>query len=156
MKNYKLVTVALFFISIAAFAQDGPIKERFKEKKEQIKALKVAYITSELDLTPDEAAKFWPLYNAFEDKQQEIRKQKMKAFLDRKDDNSIDKLTEKEATTILSQMESTEDELYQLKKKFIANLKGVLPATKILKLKKAEEEFSKKLLQQYRDKKIGR
>lgn len=156
MKNYKLITIALFFISIATFAQDGPIKQRFKEKKEQIKALKVAYITSELDLTPDEAAKFWPLYNAFEDKQQEIRKQKMKAFLDRKDDNSIDKLTEKEATTMLNQMESTEDELYQLKKKFIANLKGVLPAVKILKLKKAEEEFSKKLLQQYRDKKIGR
>jgi len=156
MKNYKLITIALFFISIATFAQDGPIKQRFKEKKEQIKALKVAYITNELDLTPEEAAKFWPLYNAFEDKQQEIRKQKMKAFLDRKDDNSIDKLTEKEATTMLNQMESTEDELYQLKKKFIANLKGVLPAVKILKLKKAEEEFSKKLLQQYRDKKIGR
>jgi hypothetical protein len=53
-------------------------------------------------------------------------------------------------------MESTEDELYQLKKKFVANLKGILPSTKILKLKKAEEQFSKKLLQQYRDKKMGR
>jgi len=63
-----------------------------------------------------------------------------------------DKLTEKEAITLLSQMESTEDELFQLRKKFVANLKGVLPAVKILKLKKAEEEFSKKLLQQYRDK----
>ena len=52
-------------------------------------------------------------------------------------------------------MESTEDELDQLKKKFVSNLKGILPSTKILKLKKAEEQFSKKLLQQYRDKKIG-
>jgi len=156
MKHFKFLTIALLFISAAAFAQDGPMKERFKEKKEQIKALKVAYITNELNLTPDEAAKFWPLFNAFEDKQQEIRKQKLKAFLDRKDDNSLDKLSEKDANTMLSQMENAEDELYQLKKKFIANLKGVLPATKILKLKKAEEEFSKKLLQQYRDKKIGR
>lgn len=156
MKNLKFITLALVFISMASFAQDGPLRQRFKEKKEQIKALKVAYITNELNLTPDEAAKFWPLFNAFEDKQQEIRKQKLKAFLDRKDDNSLDELSEKEATTILNQMESTEDELYQLKKKFIANLKTVLPATKILKLKKAEEEFSKKLLQQYRDKKIGR
>ena len=148
--------ITLSFTSLTSFAQDGPLRERFKEKKEQVKSLKVAFITNELNLTPEESAKFWPLYNAFEDKQQEIRKQKLKAFLDRKDDNSIDKLSEKEATTILSQMESTEEELYQLKKKFIANLKGVLPATKILKLKKAEEEFSKKLLQQYRDKKIGR
>jgi hypothetical protein len=71
-------------------------------------------------------------------------------------DNSVDKLSEKDATTLLNQMESTEEELHQLKKKFITNLKGVLPATKILKLKKAEEEFSKKLLQQYRDKKVRR
>jgi hypothetical protein len=156
MKHYKLLIVSFFLISIATFGQDGPLRERFKEKKEQIKALKVAFITTELNLTSDEAAKFWPLFNAFEDKQQEIRKQKMKGFLDRKDDNSIDKLSEKDAATMLSQMESTEEELYQLKKKFVANLKGILPATKILKLKKAEEEFSKKLLQQYRDKKIGR
>ncbi len=156
MKNYKFLTIAFFFIFMATFAQEGPLRERFREKKEQIKSLKVAFITTQLNLTPDEAAKFWPLFNAFESKQQEIRKQKLKAYFDRTDNNSIDKLSEKDASALLSQMENTEDELYQLKKKFVANLKGVLPATKILKLKKAEEEFSKKLLQQYRDKKIGR
>lgn len=154
-RTYKLITLALFFISIATFGQDSSIKQKFKEKKEQIKALKVAFITTELDLTADESAKFWPLFNAFEDKQQEIRKQKLKAFMDKSDD-SVDKLSEKEATTLLTQMENTEEELYQLKKKFIVSLKAILPAKKILKLKKAEEEFSKKLLQQYRDKKIGR
>ena len=154
----KIIFFYLFtlFISVTTFAQDGPLKERFREKKEQIKSLKVAYITNELNLTPEEAAKFWPLFNAFEDKQQEIRKQKLKGYFDRADNKTIDKLSEKEALSVLSQMESTEDELCQLKKKFVSNLKGVLPATKILKLKKAEEQFSKKLLQQYRDKKIGR
>jgi hypothetical protein len=49
-------------------------------------------------------------------------------------------------------MENTEDELYQLRKKFIANLKGVLPSVKIIQLKKAEDDFNRKLLQQYRDK----
>jgi len=156
MKNYKLLIVSLFLITIASFGQDGPLRERFKEKKEQIKALKVAFITTELNLTPDEAAKFWPLFNAFEDKQQEIKKQKLKAYLERTDSNAIDKLSDKEAVSLLSQMESTEDELFQLKKKFVANLKGILPSTKILKLKKAEEQFSKKLLQQYRDKKMNR
>lgn len=139
--------------SLNSFAQGGRL---LKEKKEQIKAMKVAYITNELSLTPDEAAKFWPLYNAFEEKQHEIRKQKLKGYLDRIDDDSFDNVSEKEASTILTQMESTEDELHQAKKKFIASLKGVLPATKILKLKKAEEGFNRKLLQQYRDKKMGR
>jgi hypothetical protein len=50
-------------------------------------------------------------------------------------------------------MEKTEDELYQLRKKFISDLKVILPVTKILKLKKADEDFNRKLLKQYKDKK---
>ena len=46
-----------------------------------------------------------------------------------------------------------EEELFQLRKKFIASLKNVLPASKIIKLKRAEDKFSKKLLQQIRDNK---
>ena len=72
------------------------------------------------------------------------------------DDDSFDKLSEKDAATMLAQMESTEDELYQLKKKFVTSLKGVISPVKILKLKKAEENFNRKLLQQYRDKKLGK
>ncbi len=149
MKINKLIPIFILFFSMSSIAQGGGF---FKEKKEKIKAMKVAYITNELSLTPDEATKFWPLFNAFEDKQNEIRKQKLKGYLDRTDDDSIDKLSEKEAGTLLTQMESTEDELYQLKKKFVANLKGVISPIKILKLKKAEEGFNRKLLQQYRDK----
>ena len=74
--------------------------------------------------------------------------------LDRMDDDSFDKLSEKDAETMLAQMESTEDELYQAKKKFAASLKGVISPIKILKLKKAEENFNRKLLQQYRDRKF--
>lgn len=153
MKNTKILSLLLVVISINAFAQDGPF---IRKKKEQIKSMKIAFITDELSLSPDEASKFWPLYNAFEDKQQDIRKQKMKGYLDRMDDDSIDKLSDKEASTLLAQMESTEDELYQAKKKFVTSLKGVISPIKILKLKKAEENFNRKLLQQYRDKKIGR
>jgi Spy/CpxP family protein refolding chaperone len=153
MKTIKILIAIIMLFSLNTFAQGGRL---LKEKKEQIKAMKVAYITNELSLTPDEAAKFWPLYNVFEDKQQEIRKQKLKGYLDRIDDDSFDNVSEKEASALLTQMESTEDELHQAKKKFVASLKGVIPATKILKLKKAEEGFNRKLLQQYRDKKPKR
>ena len=152
MKKYKIITFLVLLFSITTFAQPG---SRFNEKKEQVKSLKVAFITSELDLTPEESAKFWPVYNSFDDKQHEIRRQKVKTYMTG-NDNLADKLSEKEATTLLNQMEDIDEELYQLKKKFIANLKNILPAKKILKLKKAEDDFSKKLLQQYRDKKIRR
>jgi hypothetical protein len=68
------------------------------------------------------------------------------------DSENFDTVSEKEAATLLSQMESSEEELHQLRKKFISNLKSVIPAVKILKLKKAEEDFNRKLLQQYRNK----
>lgn len=153
MKISKILPLIIAFISLNVIAQDGPI---IRKKKEQIKALKVAFITNELSLTSDEATKFWPLFNAFEVKQQEIKKQKLKGYLKRVDDGSFDNLSEKEATTMLAQMESTEDELYQLKKKFISNLKGIISPIKILKLKKAEENFNRKLLQQYRDRKLDK
>ncbi len=153
MKLIKLFSVFLFAFSITTFAQPGGrFKEKMQQKKEQLKSMKIAFITTELNLTPDEAAKFWPVFNAFEEKQRELKQEKIKNYLDRIDS---DKLTEKEANTLLTQMESSEEELFQLRKKFVSNLKGVLPSVKILKLKKAEEEFSKKLLQQYRDKKMG-
>ena len=145
-KNINLLLIVLLTANFT-FAQN----ERFKNKKDQIKTLKIGYITNELDLTADEAVKFWPLFNAFEDRQQEIRQQKLKNYLTRLDNETISDLSEKEAQTLLNQIETAEEDLFQLRKKFIVSLKNVLPAIKILKLKKAETQFSKRLLQQYRN-----
>ncbi|MFV7236714.1 sensor of ECF-type sigma factor [Flavobacterium sp. ZB4R12] len=148
MNFKKLFPILLLFVSFNFYAQG----EKMKEKKEQIKALKVAFLTTELDLTANEAEKFWPIYNTFDDKQFELRHQKMKTFMRKMNDGSLDKMTEKEANTFLTQMESTEEELFLLRKKFMQNLKGIFPAVKIIKLRKAEEDFNRKLLQQYRSK----
>lgn len=153
MKNLKQITTLLFLaFTVSVFAQGG----RFKQKMEQVKSLKVAFITNELKLTPEESAKFWPIYNAFEDKQRDFRKQKANAFFDRHDASETDNLSDKEANMLLAKMESNEEELHQLRKKFILDLKAVLPAVKILKLKKAEDDFNRTLLRQYREKKSRR
>ena len=62
MKKFYLLLV---LVSITAFvkAQEDVIAN---EKKQQgIDALKVAFISKELELTPDEAQKFWPVYNQY-------------------------------------------------------------------------------------------
>ncbi|MFV8375774.1 sensor of ECF-type sigma factor [Flavobacterium sp. LB1P71] len=148
MNIKKLLPILLLLFSFNFYAQ----VEKMKEKKEQIKALKVAFLTTELDLTTSEAEKFWPLYNTFDDKQFELRHQKMKTLKRRINDGGLDKMSEKEAGAFLAQMESNEEELFLLRKKFTANLKTVIPAIKIIKLRKSEEDFNRKLLQQYRDK----
>jgi Spy/CpxP family protein refolding chaperone len=61
----KLVfTIAFASIITIAFAQES--SPDLSEKKQQnIEALKVAFISKELDLTPEEAQKFWPVYNQY-------------------------------------------------------------------------------------------
>jgi Spy/CpxP family protein refolding chaperone len=147
MKTYKQLLVILFLLSVPAFAQ-----QHYDEKNEQIKTLKISFITNELELTSDEAARFWPVYNAFDDKQFELRHNKMKSFKDKMNDDNLNKMSDREASALLAQMESNEDELCQLRKKFMSSLNGILSPIKIIKLKKAEIDFNRKLLLQYRNK----
>lgn len=148
MNIKKLAPILFLLVSFNFYAQG----EIMKEKKEQIKALKVAFFSTELNLTTTEAEKFWPLYNSYDDKQFELRHQKMKACIRNINNGSLDKITEKEANTFLAQIEDIEEELFLVRKKFMQNLRTILPAVKIVKLKKAEENFNRKLLQQYRNK----
>lgn len=146
MKNFKIISIVFLLFALNTKAQPNP------EKKEQIKALKVAFITNELSLTTDEATKFWPIFNAFDAKQQEIRSTKTKSLIKKMSDEDLDKMTDKEANYLLTQLENTEEELFFNRKKLLVSLKGILSPIKLLKLKRAEDNFSKKLLQQYRNK----
>ena len=145
MKIKNNLLALLFFASFSLLAQG----KKMLEKKEEIYALKVAFITNKLPLTSNEAEKFWPIYNAFEDKQFEFKHEKSLVFLKKMDDETINKMSEKEAAALLSKMESAEEEIFQMRKKLIINLKPILSQVKLIKLKKAEEEFNKKLLLQY-------
>ena len=144
----KLFPYLFLLLSVITYGQN----ERLKEKRDQIKAMKVAFLTTELNLTSDEAEKFWPVYNAYDDKQFELRHQKMKTYARKLNDGSLDNMSDREALAFLSQIESTDEEQYVIRKKFNSALRNILPPTKILKLRKSEVDFDRKLLQQYRNK----
>lgn len=146
MKVRFIYPMLFLLISSLSFAQD------FKERKEKVKALKVAFITEKLDLTTEEAQNFWPIYNVFDDNQSELRHEKMRAILNRFRPGKVDKLSEKEALSLLVQMEKIEEDLFNLRKKFIKDLQNVISAKKIIKLKKAEEDFNRELLKQMKEK----
>ncbi len=145
MKIKNNLIALLFLASFSLLAQG----KKMLEKKEEIYALKVAFITNKLPLTSSEAEKFWPIYNAFEDKQFELKHEKSLVFLKKMDNETLNKMSEKEAAALLSKMESAEEEIFQLRKKLIISLKPILSQVKLIKLRKAEEEFNKKLLLQY-------
>ena len=61
MKKYLLVLTFLLGSFSAAFAQEGDDLT----KQEKIQALYVAYVTQQLQFTPEEAQKFWPVHAQF-------------------------------------------------------------------------------------------
>ena len=104
MKKILLYTILLFIYS-KNFAQDSKQTEIEMQDKSKnahtIDALKVAYITKELNLTLEEAQKFWPVYNEFtseikkakiEFKQDEISFQEKKLSLMKQYRNDFKKL----------------------------------------------------------------
>lgn len=142
MKTKHLITVLFLMFSITFYSQES--------KKEKIKALKIAYITKDLNLSSSEAEKFWPVYNTFDEKQFNIRMVKMRKIRNELKSKPIDDFSDSEATALLNQIDVLEEESYQIKKKLVTDLQKIISPVKILKLKQAEDNFNKSLLKQYR------
>lgn len=137
----KLITLSLlFFLTLSAFSQHN------KEKEERIKALKIAFITERLAFTESEAQKFWPIYNAFEDENNKLRRQ---SYNKRKVED-IESLTETQAKTLLNDMVSIEEQRHELRQKFMKDLLTVIPAKKVILLKASEDEFNKRMFEEFK------
>lgn len=115
-------------------------------KQKRIQALKVAHITEQLDLTAEEAEKFWPIYNAFENKNQEFRRDK----LENKRDLNLDNLTEAEALKFIKDFEEKAEREFKVRKQYSKDLLKVLPAKKVLKLHQAERDFRRKMFNEFK------
>ncbi|MCH8535131.1 MAG: hypothetical protein LAT51_08695 [Flavobacteriaceae bacterium] len=139
MKN----TLLLFFLlcSTSFFAQED----------EQIKALKISYFTSELNLSTSEAERFWPVYNRNADKYNTLKDGVWASIKERL--GRIEELSEEESNKLLEDYTSYHDQRLEYRLEFIEELKDVISPKKIMMLKKAEYNFNKKLLKQYKSKK---
>ena len=73
-KHLSILIVAMLMSTIA-FGQKHQQQGK-RPTKEKIKAMKISYITSELDLSPKEAQVFWPIYNEFEAKMEGFHKER--------------------------------------------------------------------------------
>lgn len=146
MMNNKNIAIVIFllFATTLVFGQRKP-------NRGKIRTLKVAYLTERLDFTSSEAEKFWPIYNAYQDK--------MDTFRDRERNNiygklkNMDALSDKEADTLLKNLIALEDEKRKVEQQFLNDIRKVISAKKTFLLLKSENGFKRHLLQQYRQKK---
>lgn len=69
MKRYLFLIVVIFCFQTAAISQDG-------SKLTKLESYKIAFITRKLNLSSEEAQKFWPIYNKYVAELAATRKQK--------------------------------------------------------------------------------
>ncbi len=146
MKN---IIVLLLLFPTVLFSQNK------EQRIERIKALKVAYISEKLDLTSIEAEGFWPIFNQFEDKQNQLQKQK-KQLIKQSNPENASTLSEKETYQIIQEEDKIDSETQNNKRKLVKDLQGVIPNQKIIMLKNLEVEFKQKLLDQIKNHKERR
>lgn len=145
---HRIATVAAVgVLSMAAFAQedDMPLPE---DRMQEIKSQKVAFLTQRMDLTPEEAQKFWPIYNAY-DKEIEACRKEMRDG--RKALKKDDEVTEAEASAAIDRELSGRQRELDIRKKYAAEFKKAIGAIKTLRLAKAERDFNKELLGRIRE-----
>ena len=137
----KKLILIVFLITTVAHSQS--------DKYEKIKALKTAYITEQLSLTPSEAEKFWPIYNGFEEKFHKLRHKKHNGIY-KQLSQEMESMSDSEANKLIDAYLAMETERLDLQKEKIGALQKVISPKKIIRLRKAEDDFKRELLDRYR------
>ena len=104
----------------------------------RIQAFKIAYLTKKLNLSPEEAQRFWPIYNKYES---EIRSVRI--------ENRGQRINEIE----------TEERILNIRKKYNGEFSKALSTDKVDKLFRSEREFGnmvQKELNERRQQKMDR
>jgi len=139
------LTCILLFVISPAISQDKSHEERV----EKFKAEKVAFLTTNLDLSPAEAEKFWPIYNQMDKERWEA--QKARRQLEDKVTAAEATLSEKEVIQLTRDYAGSLKQEADLMSAFNEKLLKVLPPKKVLNLYKTENEFRMNMIKKYRD-----
>lgn len=149
MRKLKLLSVLLLFTGFNLSAQPRQQMRDPEERKENIEAMKIAFLTKELNLNSDEAKKFWPVYDEYTEELRKIRESRRDRLRDARD--NFNTMSDKEVEKVIdSEMASRQQEL-DLLKQYHGRFKEVLPVKKVALLYRAEEGFKQKLLERIKE-----
>lgn len=162
MKKTLLITAMFIGSFVSSYAQPGPPPppkaprgehgpRKDGDKKEKLESMKIGYLTRELDLTPEEAQKFWPVYNEFSNKEHELRKAKRSKM--KESGKSLDELSDKEVEALVDEEMVFRQKELDLQKEYHKQFKTILPPRKVAKLYRAEEKFKRELVKKIQEKK---
>ena len=136
MKIISIITTCSILLVVSyTHAQPG---QGSPGARERIESQRIAFITQELSLTPDEATRFWPIYNEYKD-----------ALRDMRDDferPDLDNVSDQEASALIEKHLQQEQKRLELKRNLLTRLRTVISPKKVLLLQRAELQFNRELL----------
>jgi hypothetical protein len=135
--------IILIFCTLNITAQNA--------NRERLNAYKIAFFTKRLNLTSEEAEKFWPVYNEYQDKKIKIQLEKQE--LNRNFNQNGLNMSDREMTEAGDRLIALEVQEADLAQKFHNKLKTVLPPVKVLRLYQAENQYRMQLLKELQDRK---
>jgi hypothetical protein len=145
----KLILVAILFLAGPSLYAQHHSKKDFPGW-DAIKNQKIAFLTEQLSLTPEEAQSFWPVYNMLEDERAKIWHEKRD--LENKFHTDSINMTEAQFRQMADQFAAIHLREGQMMKEYNEKLLKVLPANKVVTLYFAERKFMSYLMKEYRRK----
>lgn len=140
MSKRLITVITLLFCAFGSVQAQQP--------SEKIKALKIAFFTERIGLSAEEAEIFWPLYNDYQERRQQLMRLEKSEVRDKIGAGGY---SESQANTILKRYLELEEQQEELDKNFYQTLSERMSATKVLKLFQAEHEFRRRMLREYRN-----
>lgn len=149
----RLITLVLAaLIAAPLFAQpEGP--ERLRQKKEKVDAMKAAFITQELELTPEEAQKFWPVFNEMDKKIEAYRLKDVEQHMKmREEGKTLEDLSDDEVNKMMIERFNDEAAILEIKKAYHEKYLKILGTKRTARLYMAERKFQRELMRKMRKK----
>lgn len=138
MKKLIIITALLIAFAQITYGQYG---------RERLQSARIAFITERLNLTPETAQKFWPVYNQINQRKQELRKEEFSL----RRSISTRELSEDEAKKLLEDIYAVKEQQLALEIEASTQYQDVLSAVQILQLMKVEEDFRRMVIDQLRE-----
>jgi hypothetical protein len=135
-----------FVIYLVLVLLTGSRSAAQEQAREKLDAYRIAFFTKKLNLTPQEAEKFWPLYNEFQDKKNKIQMEKLRINRDF-NQNELN-MSEKEMIEAGDRFIALDVQGADLAQEYHLKFKEVLSPVKVLRLYQAENQYRQQLLQQ--------
>ncbi len=126
--------LTLFFIMLLAAVMTFAQEHHKKFSPEKFQADLESYITKEAGLSPQQASDFFPVYREMQTKQRKV-------FDRMRQMGRIKPSTDKECKAQIRQHDDMDLELKQIQQNYHNRFFGILPASKVYDVLKAEDRF---------------